>query len=235
MSTPAQSRLKGLFAVALLAAGCEPRLAPILLFDGEGTSPNDVAAIETILTTNGFDYATANSRQLNAMSSARLRQYRLLLVPGGNFLVMGKNIKPSTGKVHDAVQSGLNYLGVCAGAFLAGDTASYDSFKLTPGVRFNFYSAEARGVRKAAVAIASPGAPTLDGRTPRSAGALARGARVQHARERGPRVLHVARQSRARARAAAALLIRSRQSSLCSRHGRERCAAPRVHSRNRRA
>ena len=49
------------------------------------------------------------------------------------------------------MHSGLNYLGICAGAFLAG-RAPYNSFGLT-GVRFAFYSAERRGVRKAAVAI----------------------------------------------------------------------------------
>src|SRR5262249_57886712 len=36
----------------------------ILLFNGSGTSPNDVAAIEKILNENDFSYTTANSQQL---------------------------------------------------------------------------------------------------------------------------------------------------------------------------
>ncbi len=146
----------------MVVAGCAPRPAPILLFDGTGTSSGDVAAFETILNDKRLDYATASARQLNAMSEAQLKQYRLLIVPGGNFIDMGKSLKPSTTKVHDAVQGGLNYLGVCAGAFLAGDTSYYDTFKLAAGVRFEFYSAEQHGVRKAAVAIAAPGAPALE-------------------------------------------------------------------------
>ncbi|MDQ6708482.1 MAG: hypothetical protein M3Z85_21190 [Acidobacteriota bacterium] len=55
----------------------------------------------------------------------------------------------------------MNYLGICAGGFFAGDSG-YNGLNLTSGVRFRFYAAEARGIRKAAVAIATAGAPTLD-------------------------------------------------------------------------
>jgi glutamine amidotransferase-like uncharacterized protein len=55
----------------------------------------------------------------------------------------------------------LNYLGVCAGAFLAGRSSHYDAFELAD-VQFPFYSAENRGVRKAAVSIDVPGAPALE-------------------------------------------------------------------------
>ena len=60
-----------------------------------------------------------------------------------------------------AVQNGLNYLGVCAGAFFAGNSPT-NGLNLTSGVRFGFYAAEDRGIRKTAVAIARPGAPPLD-------------------------------------------------------------------------
>ena len=154
------------FLVALVMAGCSPRGpgdgATILLFNGAGTSPNDVAAVETILKGRQLGYATVNSRQLNGMGEAQLRAYRLLIVPGGNFLAMGDGLTAdTTAKVGHAVQGGLNYLGICAGGFLAGD-ASYRSLKLTPGVRFGFYAEEKRGVRKAAVAIAGVGGPALE-------------------------------------------------------------------------
>src|SRR5262245_58489805 len=66
-------------------ARSSPKAAPdILLFNGSGTSPNDVAAFERILKEGRFRYETANSKQLNEMSESQLRAYRLLIVPGGN-------------------------------------------------------------------------------------------------------------------------------------------------------
>ena len=59
------------------------------------------------------------------------------------------------------MQDGVNYLGICAGAFFAG-RSPYNGLNLTSGVQFGFYSAEARGIRKAAVAISGAGTPTLD-------------------------------------------------------------------------
>jgi len=93
----------------------------ILLFNGNGTSPNDVAAIEKISNENDFSYTTANSQQLNEMSESQLKAYRLLIVPGGNFEQIGNGLTSSTAaNVRNAVHGGLNYLGICAGAFFAG-------------------------------------------------------------------------------------------------------------------
>lgn len=150
----------------LIASGCkgpDSKTTPILLFNGTGTSPNDVAAIETILENNHLSYSTANSSQLNGMSLLEIRRYRLLIVPGGNFIDMGNSLAKSTAaNIHDAVQHGLNYLGICAGGFLAGKSGYYNGLDLASGVTFGFYSAEDHGIRKAAVAISVPGAPTLD-------------------------------------------------------------------------
>jgi glutamine amidotransferase-like uncharacterized protein len=131
------------------------------LFAGSGTSPHDVAAIETVLKANHLSYATATSGQLNGMSASQLRAYRLLIVPGGNFEQIGKGLTASTAvTVRNAVGSGLNYLGICAGAFFAG-ASPYNGLNLTSGVRFTFYAAAAQGIRKAAVDIAIAGSPTL--------------------------------------------------------------------------
>jgi hypothetical protein len=147
-----------LFLIPLALTACAPpapsNVAPILLFNGTGTSANDVAAVETILKDDHLGYSTVNSRQLNGMSESQLMAYRLMIVPGGNFIAIGDSLTPSTtANIHNAVQGGLNYLGICAGAFLAGH-ASYSSLNLTTGVRFGFYAAESRGIRKDAVAIA---------------------------------------------------------------------------------
>lgn len=133
----------------------------ILLFDGSGTSPNDVAVLERILNENHFSYATANSRQLNEMSEAQLRTYRLLIIPGGNFEQIGKGLTSSTtANTRNAIRSGLNYLGICAGAFFAGNSP-YNGLNLTSDVRFPFYAIEGQGVRKAALEISIAGSPAL--------------------------------------------------------------------------
>lgn len=138
------------------------KAAPILLFNGTGTSANDVAALEAILSRHHFAYSTSDSSRLNDMSGSRLGEYRLLIIPGGNFVTIGRNLGPrAAAKVHDAVEGGMSYLGICAGAFLAGNLAE-GGFNLTSGVPFRFYAAEERGIRKAPVAISGVGTPTLD-------------------------------------------------------------------------
>jgi hypothetical protein len=82
---------------------------PVLLLNGSGTSPNDVAAVETVLDDSHFEYSTVDSSELNAMSASRLKAYRLLIVPGGNFETIGKSLSPATAaKIHDAVKGGLS-------------------------------------------------------------------------------------------------------------------------------
>jgi hypothetical protein len=138
------------------------RVPSVLLFNGTGTSSNDVAAIEALLEKSRIAYSTANSAQLDEMSAAQLRTYRLVIVPGGDFTRIGTGLKKeTTAKLRDAVQNGVSYLGICAGAFFAG-RSPYNGLNLTSGVQFGFYSAEARGIRKAAVPIAGAGTPTLD-------------------------------------------------------------------------
>lgn len=165
-----------LFCLALLAlnlSGCDRpgasavpltsgRVPRVLLFNGTGTSPNDVAAIATLLEKSRISYSTASSAQLNEMSAARLRSYQLIIVPGGDFTRIGTGLgKDTAAKLRDAVQHGVSYLGICAGAFFAG-RSPYNGLDLTAGVQFGFYSAEGRGVRKAAVPISGVGTPTLD-------------------------------------------------------------------------
>jgi glutamine amidotransferase-like uncharacterized protein len=154
-------------SLALISTACSrphsDGLTSILLFHGTGTSPNDVAAVESILNSGHLNYSTVTSSQLNKLSEAQMRGYRLLIMPGGNFVTMGNSLTANTAaNIRTAVQNGLHYLGICAGGFLAGDSSYSNGLNLTSGVKFGFYSAENRGIRKAAVAIAVAGAPTLD-------------------------------------------------------------------------
>jgi hypothetical protein len=165
--------MRDVFGLVLLTAalGCSHRNAvpltssnpaPILLFNGTGAWPNDVKAVEAVLEGNHLRYSTAGSAELNDLSEARLQEFRLLIVPGGNFEELGNGLEARTSaKVRGAVQRGLSYLGICAGAFFAGDSP-YNGLNLTAGTRFGFYSAEWRGVRKAAVPISLPNGSTLE-------------------------------------------------------------------------
>jgi glutamine amidotransferase-like uncharacterized protein len=164
-------RRRALLLAILLAppvgiAGCGARSSStdsptVLLFTGSGTSPNDAVALESILREHRIRYATADSRQLGAMSVPQLRSYQLLIVPGGNFEAMGNGLSATaTANVRTAVGAGLNYLGLCAGAFLAGNSP-YNGLNLTSGVRFEFYSAERQGVRKAPMDIAIAGSSPI--------------------------------------------------------------------------
>lgn len=135
----------------------------ILLFSGTGTSPNDVEAFETILNNNHLNYTIINASVLNRMSESQLRTHRLLIIPGGNFIDMGNSLTPATAaNIRNAVRHSLNYLGICAGGFLAGNSTHYNSLNLTSGIGFSFYSAENKGIRKAAVAITYPGTPSME-------------------------------------------------------------------------
>jgi glutamine amidotransferase-like uncharacterized protein len=137
-------------------------IAPIVLFNGTGTSREDVAALEKILGSDGLKYSVVDSAQLNGMNESQIRQYRLLIVPGGNFEDIGNSLTSSaTAMIRKAIRGGLNYLGICAGAFFAGKSP-YNGLNLTSGSRFGFYASETRGVRKAAVAITTAGGQTLD-------------------------------------------------------------------------
>jgi glutamine amidotransferase-like uncharacterized protein len=153
-----------ILAACLLATACQHDATPasVLLFNGRGTSANDVAAVESVLRDADLSYAIANSRQLGAMTASQLRTFRLLIVPGGNFIEIGKGLTPvAVANIRGAVGGGLTYLGICAGAFFAGDSP-FNGLDLTSGVRFRFYQAEARGIRKSAVQIAIAGSSPLE-------------------------------------------------------------------------
>jgi glutamine amidotransferase-like uncharacterized protein len=136
--------------------------AAVLLFDGTGASPGDVTALKKILSSQHLNYSTVNSPQLNGMTESQIREYRLLIVPGGNFEHIGNSLTShTTANIKNAVKDGVNYLGICAGAFFAGNSP-YNGLNLTSGARFGFYAAEASGIRKAPVAVTAAPGQTLD-------------------------------------------------------------------------
>lgn len=164
MGTRSIHFFSGLALLALTA--CTPHgpgdAAPVLLFNGTGTSASDVKAIEAILKDSRIVYSTVDSPRLNRMSGPQLMAHRLLIVPGGNYITMGKSLTPGTASnIRDAVQGGLNYLGICAGGLLAG-AGPHNHLDLTSGVRFGFYAVVNQGIHKTAVAITGVGSPALE-------------------------------------------------------------------------
>jgi hypothetical protein len=135
---------------------------PILLFNGTGTISSDVAAVETILKGLKLSYATANSSEMNSMAETKLKTYKLLIVPGGNSITIGKYLtKTATTNIHNAVQAGLHYLGICAGGFFGGYSI-YNGLDLTSGVWFNVYHNGGKGTGKTAVEVSGPSTGKLD-------------------------------------------------------------------------
>lgn len=152
------------FIITILFVNCKTTIkeAPILLFNGAGTSHNDVEAIEDILSSAHMNFILVNSFQLNGLDTSQLMKYKLIIVPGGNFIEIGKNLtKETANNIQKVVHQGVNYLGICAGAFLAGNTGN-NSFNITGDVQFKFFSAEDKGIRKTAVAIASADGSRID-------------------------------------------------------------------------
>lgn len=109
-----------------------------------------------------LSYATATSSQLNAMTVAGLRTYKLLIVPGGNSITIGRNLSAATtANIHTAVSDGLHYLGICAGGFFGGYSI-YNAVNFTSGIWYNYYADYFKGITKAAVEITSPNGTKLD-------------------------------------------------------------------------
>src|SRR5881394_4632854 len=101
------------FIVAILFVNCKSTIkeVPIILFNGSGTSPNDVEAIKNILSANHMDFILVNAAQLNELDTNQLKQYKLIIMPGGNFIDIGKSLTAeTTNNIQNAVHQGLNYL-----------------------------------------------------------------------------------------------------------------------------
>lgn len=136
--------------------------ASVLIFDGTGTSSTDVTAVESVVSTAGLAYNTANSSQLDGMTQEQLAAYKLFIVPGGNSITIGDNLSSkATSTVRSAVENGLNYLGICAGGFFGG-FSKYNGLDLTSGVWFDFFADYYKGIHKEAVSISFPDQAALD-------------------------------------------------------------------------
>ena len=140
-----------------------PSTEPVLLYDGDGASSTDVAALEAILGNLSIGYTTVDSAHLTAMSEQQLGGYKLIMIPGGNSITIGQSLTAGTvSALRGAVQQyGVHYLGVCAGAFFGGYSI-YNGVDLTSGVAFNFYADESKGIHVEGVEISFPNNSSLE-------------------------------------------------------------------------
>jgi glutamine amidotransferase-like uncharacterized protein len=136
--------------------------ATVLIYNGSGTSSTDVAAVESIVSSLHLSYHTANQSQLDNLTESQLLGYRLFLMPGGNAITISGNLtRNATTNVRNAVNAGLNYLGICAGGFFSGSSAYHNFTDLTSGVWFNVYNT-GRGIGKEAISITFAGGVKRD-------------------------------------------------------------------------
>ena len=134
----------------VLYQGSDPNCAGVTV---GGVSDHDYYAVERELDAMGLTYATAtydgdsNTVNINTMTQQQLNTYGLFIVPGGNNVCIVENWTKATRQmIQTAVlQYGVSYLGICAGAFVAGyhdPTLNLTGLPLNPNDdnSFDFYS-----------------------------------------------------------------------------------------------
>lgn len=93
----------------------------VLLLSSEGTWQAEVESLAYILYHHGTSYREISSRELNQLPLKTLLEFKLFIIPGGNSAHILQSLSiPTRIKLRSAVRThGLNYLGLCAGAYLA--------------------------------------------------------------------------------------------------------------------
>jgi len=95
--------------------------ADFLIFNGAGVDPSGSESIAQIIESKGLTQRTIDETEFNAMTTEEFLQYTTFVWPGGDSEEMISRISGSAR--HDLreaiVKGGLNYIGFCAGGFVA--------------------------------------------------------------------------------------------------------------------
>ncbi len=93
----------------------------VLIYGGPGSWKDEVQSLKEILYTHGATYEVLTPGQIDQLTVDQLLKYRMLLIAGGDAPTVRKALSVETHfRIREAVQNrGLNYLGFCAGAWLA--------------------------------------------------------------------------------------------------------------------
>lgn len=139
-----------------MAKGSRSFAKDALLFDGPGAWSAEVPAIEQILSKHGATYRTVSPSELNAMSLDDLSQFGAIIFPGGYGNQMADSLSAATQvRLRQAVRErGVNYVGFCAGSFIAvgatpadGQRAEY-GLSIVDGPKLSYYYLEDEFVRQ---------------------------------------------------------------------------------------
>lgn len=100
------------------------REGPVLLYNGEGASSDDVNALADLLEGHDTAYELIDEDELNEMTDTDLIKFGTIVWPGG---LAGKGTKALSDATRIAVRKavveyGVSYVGFCAGAFMAMNT-----------------------------------------------------------------------------------------------------------------
>ena len=92
-----------------------------LLFAGTGTWSDEVAVLEQLLLAKRATYSKVSSAALDAMSVDDLAKFGVMIFPGGSGGAEAAGLSVDThARLRQAVQQrGVNYVGFCAGSFIA--------------------------------------------------------------------------------------------------------------------
>ena len=139
-------QLTGLFVCSIVLAQAA-NSAEVLFYNGAGATSGEIADLESMITRAGYTYTAVNAPELAAMTEAEIATYKLIVWPGGNSITQGNalyNANPAIfSNIRNAVvNSGVSYIGFCAGAFIAERSNEYHTFALAR-TYFNFYQQNA--------------------------------------------------------------------------------------------
>lgn len=92
-----------------------------LIYEGTGTWKSEVDSLKATLYAHQATYQTIDEGGLDSISLAELAHFKLIIFSGGDAPTIVRNMREETHeKLRIAVQEeGLNYLGFCAGAWMA--------------------------------------------------------------------------------------------------------------------
>lgn len=93
----------------------------VLIYGGPGSWRAEIEALKSVLYANGATYEELKPDKLNKFSLDDFGKYKVILFAGGDAPTVRASLEKETrALIREAVQSrGLNYIGFCAGAWLA--------------------------------------------------------------------------------------------------------------------
>lgn len=106
-----------------------------LVYEGPGSWKSETRSLKEILYKNGATYLAVGADQLNEFTAERFAGFKAILFAGGNSISVSESISREVGEmIRLAVrEGGMNYLGFCAGAWLAVASNEENSLGVVDG------------------------------------------------------------------------------------------------------